>query len=111
MVSPQSIKEYVEKIKGKAPVFVDWPKNLWNKEHDDIVHFIINRFEHTLNEVEYYYCIPFMTKADYPFDLLFVPYRDSPQYQELYSKGTHTKGNETYGVLTHIKPIEVLGQT
>lgn len=67
---------------GGAHVPDHWDKKLFTKPYDQIIEYILNIFEHTLDEVEYYNCIPFLTQ-DVNKKMLFVPFRESPQYMRM----------------------------
>ncbi len=65
-----------------APVFEGWDKRIWSKSYDEIVNFLIERFENTLSELEYYLCILYLTKH-IEKEVLHTPFRQSPQYQDI----------------------------
>jgi len=83
----EQIERWVVYQRGKASVWQGWPENIWSKaytdnntQYDGIVSYIYNQFCITLDTVEYYYCMPFLLNDVDP-EKLFVPFRQSPQYQ------------------------------
>lgn len=56
----------------------NWPGDLWRRKYDEIVEFLIERFQTTLDKAEYYGCMLYLTK-DIPESELFVPFEKSPQ--------------------------------
>lgn len=80
--TPTRIREHARAQtcrQGGAHVPDHWDKKLFTKSYDQIIEYIHNIFKTTLDEVEYYHCIPFLTH-DVNKKMLFVPFRESPQY-------------------------------
>lgn len=84
--TPTQIEAWVKKATREAwcggPVYSGWASDLWSKQYDEIVNFLIERFETTLCEPEYYFCILYLGKH-VPKEALYVPFKFSPQYQEM----------------------------
>lgn len=89
-----------------SPVFDGWDRQLWSKPYDDIVEFLIDRFETTLCESEYYLCILYLGKHT-PKEALYVPFKQSPQYMRLVHEsilGTNTLPKNKRGCTLQTPP-------
>lgn len=84
--TPTEIEAWVKRVTRESqcgcPVYSGWATNLWRKPYDEIVEFLIDRFETTLHESEYYLCILHLEKH-VPKETLYVPFSQSPQYMEV----------------------------
>lgn len=80
--TPEHIKSWVNAQRGNAQVWNEWDDKIWSKSYDDIVDYIYNKFCTTLDTVEYYCCMPFLAD-DMDLEILFTPFRQSPQYLRL----------------------------
>ena len=85
MVIMIEIKNWIERVNRESrygvPFFSRWDKNLWKKSYDEIVDYIEKRFSVTSSEVEYYFCLLYLTKH-LPVSLRYLPYKESRQYKK-----------------------------
>ncbi|GEM_PF-4377920 len=90
--TPTEIKACFKKITAASthgvPVFSGWDRKLWRKPYGEIIKYLQERFKTTLSEVEYYLCAMYLEK-EIPKEALYVPFKQSPQYQEMLSELPH----------------------
>lgn len=63
-------------------VYLGWPANIWNKSNDEIVEFLLERFETTLFIEEYHLCMLYLGKY-VEKEYLYVPFSESPQHMKI----------------------------
>lgn len=77
------LNQWIKDYRGIGYSFHQWDKNkLWEKSYDDITYYIIDRYEKTLNEVEYYLC------------MLYLPYKHVIQNYPAHAIDLETKQAE-----------------
>jgi hypothetical protein len=68
----------VEDVKGRT--YIEWSKDIWKKTYDEIVEYLMKRFERINNAVEYYYCLLYLEKH-LSKKLRYLPYEESDQHK------------------------------
>lgn len=81
----KELKERIKAARDKPSGFnympPDWPEKFWSMPSSEIADHIINRFEETNDEIEYYTCLVYMYNNTTKFNKLLVEWKDSTNYQ------------------------------
>lgn len=82
-----ALKERIQHVYRQSGGFFyitpEWDDTLWSKSTDDIRDYIMNRFETTTNEVEYYVSLIYLISPNPKYDHLLVEWKDSINYQRV----------------------------
>lgn len=82
-----TLKERIESAYKKRGGFryhhSTWDAKLWSKSAQEIKEYLLNRFNSTLDEVEYYSCMVLLYHT-IPNKTLLIEFKNSSQYLNMY---------------------------
>lgn len=79
----ERIRKTYRKPNGFTYVPPSWPKTLWDQSMAEIVEYILDRYNETDDEVEYYTCMVYLACNNNKYNDLLIEWKDSTNYQRL----------------------------
>lgn len=105
MVKEKSLRKRIEAALYQRNGFryqhPEWDKKIWSKSKDQIREYLLNRFENTMDVVEYYSCMCLLYHTVKNKQLL-VEFKDSPQYKRYWKQADEITMKETPKTSTEI---------